>query len=88
MCDTIYIGNTQQTLKKVMDGHLSNLLRLLNNRNKSYSFAAHFGQHFNNIMSRTYLSKDMTFKVVKQLNPIGTMKKFTKPNFNICMEKR
>ena len=52
------------------------------------SFAAHFGQHFNNIMSRTYLRKYMTFKVVKQLNPIGTMKTFTTPNFNICMEKR
>ena len=88
MCDTIYIGNTQKTLKKGMDCHLSDLLRLLINGQKSYSFAAHFGQHFNNIMSRTYLRKYMTFKVVKQLNPIGTMKTFTKPNFNICMEKR
>ena len=31
MCDAIYIGNTQQTFKKIMDGHLSNLLRLLKN---------------------------------------------------------
>ena len=30
----------------------------------------------------------MTFKVVKQLNPIGTMQTFTKPNFNLCMQKR
>ena len=30
MCDAIYIGNTQQTFKK-MDGHFSNLLRLLKN---------------------------------------------------------
>ena len=29
----------------------------------------------------------MTFKVVKQLNPIGAMKKFTKPNYNLCMEE-
>ena len=26
--------------------------------------------------------------VSKQLNLIGTMKTFTKPNFNLCMEKR
>ena len=39
-------------------------------------------------MSRTYLRKCMTFKFVKQLNPIGKMKTLTKPNFNICMEKR
>ena len=30
----------------------------------------------------------MTFKVLKQLNPIGTMKTFTKPNFNLCMQER
>ena len=32
MCEAIYIGNTHQTFKKIMDGHFSNLLRLLNNR--------------------------------------------------------
>ena len=31
MCDDIYIGNTQQTFKKIMDGHFYNLLRLLTN---------------------------------------------------------
>ena len=30
----------------------------------------------------------MAFKVVKQLNPIGAMKKFTKPDFNPYMQKR
>ena len=30
----------------------------------------------------------MTFKVVKQLNLIGAMKTFTKPNCNLCMEER
>ena len=30
----------------------------------------------------------MTFKVIKQLNPIGAMKKFTKPNCNLCMQER
>ena len=29
----------------------------------------------------------MTFKVVKQLNPIGIMKIFTKPNSNLCMQE-
>ena len=29
----------------------------------------------------------MKFKVVKQLNPIGAMKTFTKPNYNLCMEE-
>ena len=39
-------------------------------------------------MSRTDLRNYMTFKVVKELNPIGPMKIFTNPNCNICMEER
>ena len=30
----------------------------------------------------------MKFKVVKQLNPIGAMKTFTKTNCNLCMQER
>ena len=86
MCDAIYMCNTQQTFKKIMNGHFSDLQRLLKNGQKSDSFAAHFGQHFNNITSRTDLRKCMTFKVLKQLNPIGAMKKLTKPNCNLCMQ--
>ena len=71
-----------------MDGHFSDLLRLLNNGEKSASFAAHFEQHFNTNTSHTYLRKYMTFKVVKQINPIGAMQTFTKPNYNLCMEER
>ena len=87
-CDTIYIGNTQQTFKKRMDGHFSNLQRLLKNGQKSDSFAAHFIQHFNDTMSHTDLRKCMTFKVIKQLNPIGAKKTFTKPDCNFCMQER
>ena len=49
MCDAIYIGNTQQTFKKIMDGHFYNLLRLLKNRQKSDSFDSYSEQHFNSI---------------------------------------
>ena len=76
MCDSIYIGNTQQTFKKIMDGHFYNLLRLRNNGKKSESFAVDFEQHFNTTTSRTGICKYMTFKVVKQLNQIGAMKTF------------
>ena len=88
MCDAIYIGNTHQTFKKIMDGNFYDLLRLLKNGQKSDSFASHFKQHFNTTTSRTDLRKYMTSKVVKQLNYIGAMKTFTKPNCNLCMEER
>ena len=57
-------------------------------REKSDSFAAHFEQHFNTTMSNTNLHKYMTFKVVNQLNIIGAMKTFMKPNCNFCIKKR
>ena len=88
MCDAIYIDNTQQPFKKRMDGRFSNILHLLKNGQKSDSFAAHFEQHFNSTTPRTDPRKYMTFKVVKQLNQIGAMKTFTKPNCKLCMEER
>ena len=87
MCDAIYIGNTQQTLKKIMDVHLSDLLRLLKNGQKSDSLSEHFEHQFNATTSRTDLCKYMTFNVVNQLYPIGAMEKFTKPNCNLCTEE-
>ena len=46
LCDAIYIGNTQQTFKKIMDSHLSNVQLPLKSVQKSDSFAAHSEQHF------------------------------------------
>ena len=80
MCETIYIVNTQQTYKKKMYSHLSNLLRPLKNRQKSDSFAAHLEQHFKSTIPRIDLRKYMRFKLINQINPIGAMKKITKPN--------
>ena len=88
MCGAIQIGNNHQAFKKRMDGHFYDILRLLKNGQESDSFAAHFKQLFNITMLHTYLRKYMTLKVVNQIDPIGAMKIFTKPNCNPCMEKR
>ena len=71
-----------------MYGNFSNILRILKNGQKSYSFAAHFEQDLNTTMSHTDICKHTKFKVVKQLNLIGAMKTFTKPIWNLCMEER
>ena len=88
MCEAIYIGSTQQTFKKIIDSHFSNLLSLLKNGKKSDSFPDHSEQHFNATTSHTDLRKYIKFKVVKWINLIGEMKTFTKPNCNLCMEER
>ena len=71
-----------------MNIHFSNLLHLLINGQKSDSFATHLVQYFNSDKLCTDLLKQMTFKVVNQLNPIGAMKTFEKPKCNLCMEER
>ena len=68
-----------------MDGDFSYQLCLLKNGKKPDSFAAHLEQHFNATTSRTDPYKHTTFKVVKQLRPIGAIKLFMKPNCNLCM---
>ena len=81
----MYIQNTQQKFKKRMNGHFYDILRLLTNTPKYGSFAAHFEQHFKYTTSRTDLHKFKKFKVVKEINPIGAIKVFTKPNCKLCM---
>ena len=69
-----------------MDGQFSDSLRLLKNGQKPDSFVAHFKQHFNSTNSSTDLRKYTMSKIIKQLNPIGTMKKIAKSNCNLFME--
>ena len=87
MCDAFYIGKTHQTFKKIWDSHFSDILRQIKNGQKYDSFAANFKQHINSTTLRTYIRKYMTVKVVNQLNPIGAMKTFMKPNCNLCIEE-
>ena len=82
------IGKTEQIFNKRTDGHFSDLLRLLTNRQKPDSFAAHFEQHFNFTTSCTDICKYMTFNVVKQLSQVCAIKTFTKPNCNLCIGGR
>ena len=73
MCDAIYIGNTQQTFKK--EWTVISLISYVYSRTEKIRLiSAHFEQHFNTTTPRTDLCKYMTFKVVKQINPIGAMK--------------
>ena len=70
-----------------MNGYFSNIIRLLKDGKKSDLFSAHFGRQFKSTMSCTDLLKCMEFKVVNQINPIGAMKSFMKPNCNPWMEE-
>ena len=55
MCEAIYIGNTQQKFKKILDVNLFYLLCLLKSVIKPDSFADHSKQHFNSYTTCTDL---------------------------------
>ena len=70
------------------DGHFSDILLLLKNGQTYDSFADNFRQCFKYTTPHIELSKCITFKVVKQINPIGSIKTYTKNNCNIYMDER
>ena len=70
-----------------MDGNFSDVQRLLKNGQKSDSFTPHFEHPFKSTTPRMDLHKCMEFKELKQFNPIGSNKSFTKPNCNLCLEE-
>ena len=80
-------GQNITILKKIMDGHFSDIQSLLKNWHKSDSFSAHYGQHFKSTMSRTDSHKCMAFKLVIQINPIIAMNSFMKRYCNLCAEE-
>ena len=61
---------------------------ILKNRQKPDLISAHYKQHFKYIMSCTELRNFTTLKLFRQINKIGSMKSFVKPNCNLCMEER
>ena len=79
MSANIYIGNTQKTFKRGMDGHFYDLLCPFRIKLKSNSVVAHSKQHFNSTTSCIDLRKYITFKVIKPPNLIGAKDIFTKP---------
>ena len=72
-----------------MDGHFSDVQKLLKNRSKIY---IRLWPTIKNLFKATTSQPDLrmhtTFKVVKQLNHIGSMKTFTEPSFNMRIEER
>ena len=67
---------------------ISPIFYVYSKMDKTRYISAHFEQHFNGTTPSTYIRKCMAFKVVNQINPVGAMKNFTKPNCNLCMEER
>ena len=85
--EEIYIGNTQQTLKKRMSGHYSDVLRLVRDNKNSDLFAKHFASTLDNDPkpSSKTLQNNMNFSIIWQGNPISLQKSFGTKKCPLCM---
>lgn len=91
LCNCFYIGNTQQKLKKRMEQHFGETTKLVNDGEKSDSFAAHFASHFldqEQDARRQDIRNMVDMEIVWQGDAISCMKSFGQLNCRLCMKER
>ena len=88
ICRKAHAGYAQQTLKKRMQNHLSNVMKLANKSQPSNSFAEHFVNH---IICEPFKDKHVRdiieVKVSREYDPIFSSKKFGHNDCVLCMSK-
>ena len=90
-CDKVYIGNTQQKVKKRLDQHFGDTVRLANCGEKSDSFASHFAEHFKQSdedVRRKHVREMVKMEILWQGDAISCMKSFGQLNCHLCMRER
>jgi hypothetical protein len=88
--DKIYIGNTQQYLKKRMQQHFNDVKKLHLHGLKSDSYTKHFASQFFNFdkLSPDLQRNSITCKILWQGNPINVVKTFGTRNCALCNKER
>ena len=89
-CNCFYIGNTQQCLKKRMEGHYNDVKQKILYNKSSDSFADHFASHFANCRDITphRIRKCLDMTILWQGNAISCMKSFGRLDCTLCMQER
>jgi hypothetical protein len=82
----IYIGNTQQHLKKKMGQHARDVQRKKELKINSDTFASHFGDKMRLFpdFSHRRLRNMMTCSIIWQANPHSALRSFGTPNYILC----
>jgi GIY-YIG catalytic domain len=86
----VYIGNTQQYLKKRMQQHFNDVKLLHKQGIKSDSYARHFAKQFVNQKELTPETQrnNIQCEILWQGNPINVVKTFGTPNCALCNKER
>ena len=85
-----YIGCTQNTLKKRMQGHFNDIRMLRKGHHRSDSYARHFALMTQNFQdpSPKLIRNMSTFHIIWQGNPLSTVKTFGTPHCILCQQER
>ena len=76
-CGDFYIGNTQNTLKRVEQHFQDVAQNVVNNKNPDSS-VAHFAKHFTQKPSPQQCRKIISFNILSTVKPIASMKTWCK----------
>ena len=91
ICDMVYIGNTQNSLKTRMSQHFQDVRKLVRLDQSSDSFADHFAQHFEpgrDDVTAGKVREICQSRVLWQGNAISCMKSFGTRECKLCMKER
>jgi len=89
-CAKFYIGNTQNFLKKRIQEHINDVVKLINKGIYSNSFAKHFASHFksHDIISARHVKPLLHITTINRLNPLEASHNFGTDKCQLCMEER
>ena len=80
------MGNTENTLKKLKQKFQDAAQKKQHDKN-SDTFAAYFAQHFNQNPTLKQCREIMKFKILSNINPIRSMKTWSKYPCTLCMKE-
>ena len=72
LCNPIYIGNTQNALKKSTEKHFKDVAQNL--RKKLDTYEAHFSQHITKNLNTKQCHRITSFYILSMVNPIFQQK--------------
>ena len=89
-CDMIYIGCTQNNVKKRINQHLGEVRKSVETGAKFDTFSDHFATHFigRDKITVGQIRPIISVEILWQGNPIGCMKTFSKRTCVLCMRER
>ena len=87
LCLSVYVGNTQNNLKKIMKRHFQDVAQKVHHDKNSDTFGAHFAQHFDQKPTPQQFREIMKFEILFKVNPIRSMKTCSKYSCTLCMKE-